>query len=69
MRAEQIATLTRLRHVRLQSDELGELLDRAEAELDSAPRDSFEASVVRVSSGEWARRAACPPICEPRSRG
>ena len=50
VRAEQIATLTRLRHVRLRSDELGELLDRAEAGLDSAPRDSFAASVVRVST-------------------
>ena len=64
VRAEQIATLTRLRHVRLRSDELGELLDRAEAGLDSAPRDSFEASLVRVSRREWeqgaprARRAA-----------
>ena len=29
VRAEQIATLTRLRHVRLSSDELGELLDEA----------------------------------------
>ena len=60
MRAEQIATLTRLRHVRLRSDELGELLDRAEAGLDSAPRDSFEASVVRVSRREWSKARRVP---------
>ena len=60
VRAEQIATLTRLRHVRLQSDELGELLDRAEAGLDSAPRDSFEASVVRVSRREWSKARRVP---------
>ena len=60
VRAEQIATLTRLRHVRLRSDELGELLDRAEAGLDSAPRDSFEASVVRVSRREWSKARRVP---------
>ena len=60
VRAEQIATLTRLRHVRLGSDELGELLDRAEAGLDSAPRDSFGASVVRVSRREWSKARRVP---------
>ncbi len=60
VRAEQIATLTRLRHLRLCSDELGELLDRAAAGLDSAPRDSFEASLVRVTRREWEKARRVP---------
>jgi carboxypeptidase Taq len=60
VRAEQLATLTRLRHLRLRSDELGELLDEAAAGLDSAPRDSFAASLVRVTRREWEKARRVP---------
>jgi carboxypeptidase Taq len=60
VRAEQIATLTRLRHQRLSSDELGELVDRVASGLDSAPRDSFESSLVRVTRREWEKARRVP---------
>jgi carboxypeptidase Taq len=60
VRAEQLATLTRLRHLRLGSDELGELLDQAATGLDSAPRDSFAASLVRVTRREWEKARRVP---------
>ena len=60
VRAEQLATLTRLRHLRLGSDELGELLDQAAAGLDSAPRESFAASLVRVTRREWEKARRVP---------
>jgi carboxypeptidase Taq len=59
-RSEQLATLTRLRHDRLRSDELGRLLERAEAGLDGAQHDSFEASLARVTRREW-EKARCVP--------
>jgi carboxypeptidase Taq len=59
-RAEQLATLVRIRHERLVSDELGRLIEAAAAELDSQPFDSDEASLVRVARRGWekARRVA-----------
>jgi carboxypeptidase Taq len=59
-RAEQLATLTRLRHQRLASDELGRLLDAADAEVSSLEHDSFEASVVRVTRREWDKARRVP---------
>ncbi|MQA75063.1 MAG: carboxypeptidase M32 [Solirubrobacterales bacterium] len=59
-RAEQIATLTRLRHRRLASDELGRLLDAAEATLEGARPDSFAASLVRVSKRDWEKARRVP---------
>src|SRR5215211_1536720 len=57
-RAEQLATLARVRHERMTSDELGRLLEDAAAEVDALPYDSDEASLVRVSrrQREKARR-------------
>ncbi len=60
MRSEQIATLTALRHRRLASDELGRLLEAAEDSLDGAPRDSFEASLVRVTRRDWKKARRVP---------
>jgi carboxypeptidase Taq len=59
-RAEQLATLTRLRHQRLSSDELGRLLDRAEGEVSGLEYDSFEASLVRVTRREWDKARRVP---------
>src|SRR5687767_8263050 len=60
MRAEQLATLTRLRHERLASDEIGRLLDAAGTTLDGAPEDSFDASLVRVTRREWDKARRVP---------
>jgi carboxypeptidase Taq len=60
MRAEQIATLTALRHRRLASDELGRLLDAAAGALDGAERGSFEASLVRVARRDWEKARRVP---------
>ncbi len=60
VRAEQLATLTRLRHQRFSSDELGRLIDAAAMSFDSAPDDSFEASLVRVTRREWEKARRVP---------
>ncbi|HSI80071.1 MAG TPA: carboxypeptidase M32 [Solirubrobacterales bacterium] len=59
-RAEQLATLTRLRHRRLASGELGRLLEAARAETDGADPDSFEASLVRMTAREWEKARRVP---------
>jgi carboxypeptidase Taq len=59
-RAEQLATLARVRHERLTSDELGRLLEDAAAEVDALPYDSDEASLVRVSRRQWEKARRVP---------
>jgi carboxypeptidase Taq len=59
-RAEHLATLARITHDRLVSDELGRLLDAARAELDGGDPDSDDASVVRVASREWEKARRVP---------
>jgi carboxypeptidase Taq len=59
-RAEQLATLTRLRHQRLSSDELGRLLDAADTEVAGLEHDSVEASLVRVTRREWGKARRVP---------
>jgi carboxypeptidase Taq len=59
-RAEQLATLTLLRHQRLSSDELGRLLDAADTEVAGLEHDSFEASLVRVTRREWGKARRVP---------
>jgi carboxypeptidase Taq len=60
IRAEQLATLTRLRHQRLSSDELGRLLDAAATEVEGSAPESFEASLVRVGRREWEKARQVP---------
>jgi carboxypeptidase Taq len=60
MRAEQLATLASLHHRRLASDELGILLDAAAAAVDEGERESFEASLVRVTRREWDKARRVP---------
>jgi carboxypeptidase Taq len=60
MRAEQLATLTGIRHRLLSSDDLGRLLDVADASLDGADPDSFEASLARVTRREWDKARRVP---------
>ncbi|MGH2953551.1 MAG: carboxypeptidase M32 [Solirubrobacterales bacterium] len=59
-RAEQLATLVRLRHELFTSDELGRKLESAAAETQGAAEDSFEASLVRVTRREWEKARRVP---------
>jgi carboxypeptidase Taq len=60
LRAEHVATLTRVRHERLSSDELGSLLDELRPWAEELPRDSYEASTVRVTSRDWDKARRVP---------
>jgi carboxypeptidase Taq len=59
-RAEQLATLARIRHELLISDETGRRIEAAEADLDSAPYESDEASLVRVARRGWEKARRVP---------
>src|SRR5690348_17266039 len=60
-RAEQLSTLLKLSHVRLTSDEVGQLLDDLEKEYAGAPFDSDEASIVRVTRRDHEQARKLPP--------
>src|SRR5215211_4304304 len=60
LRAEQLATLARVRHERLTSDRLGRLLEGATAEVEGLPYDSNEASLVRVTRRQWDKARRVP---------
>jgi carboxypeptidase Taq len=60
IRAEQIGTLTGMRHRIHSDDELGRLLDEAEASLDGADPDSFEASLIRITRRDWTKARRVP---------
>jgi carboxypeptidase Taq len=59
-RAEQLATLARIRHELFVSDELGRLIESAAAELNSAPYESDEASLIRVARRGWEKARRVP---------
>ena len=59
-RAEQVATLARIRHELLISDELGRLIEAAAGELDSLPYESDEASLIRVARRGWEKARRVP---------
>ena len=59
-RANQVATLTKVRHQRLAGDELGRLLERVEADLDGAEPESLEAALARVTRREWEKARRVP---------
>jgi len=59
-RSEQLATLARIRHERLISDDLGRLLDQASGQIDGLPYDSDDASLVRVTRREWEKARRVP---------
>jgi carboxypeptidase Taq len=58
MRAEQLATLTKLRHQRLSSDQLGRTLDAVEAELNGD--DVLSRDLVRMTRREWDKARRVP---------
>jgi carboxypeptidase Taq len=59
-RAEQIATLERLRHERLRSDELGRLVDVLSSYGEDIPYDSEEASLIRVARRDHQKARRVP---------
>jgi carboxypeptidase Taq len=59
-RAEQLATLLKLAHVRLASKEVGKLLHQLEDELKDKPFDSDEASLVRVTRRDYDEAVKIP---------
>jgi carboxypeptidase Taq len=59
-RADQVATLARIEHERLVSDELGELIDRAGTEVEGLSFETDDASLVRVIRREWGKARRVP---------
>ena len=64
MRAEQLATLARIHHQRLVSDQLGALIDAAADEVDDRPYESDEASLVRLARRQWEKTRRVPTALE-----
>jgi len=60
-RIHQITTLRRLSHTMFTSDEMGELIEQAAAELNGAPYDSNEASLIRYLRRSYADARKLPP--------
>jgi carboxypeptidase Taq len=60
VRAEQLATLVRVRHERLSSDEIGKAIDAAAAECEGEDYDSDAASMVRVARRDWSKARRVP---------
>jgi carboxypeptidase Taq len=60
VRAEQLATLARVRHEKATSDELGLLLDELVPYEESQPYGSDEASLIRVARRDWEKARRVP---------
>ncbi len=60
VRAEQLATLTRLAHERWLAPELGSLLEELRELEQSSERESFEASVIRVTRRDYEKKRHVP---------
>ncbi len=60
IRAEQLATLARIRHERLVSDDLGAALEAAAGDVEGLPYESTDASLVRVARREWEKARRVP---------
>ncbi|MGH2978830.1 MAG: carboxypeptidase M32 [Solirubrobacterales bacterium] len=63
-RADQLATLARVKHYRLAADEIGRLLDGLSAYEESLPHDSTEASLIRVARRDHQKARRVPPDLE-----
>lgn len=59
-RAAQVATVARIAHEMLTSDETARLLEAAADEVDGLPDDSDEASLVRVARHDYAEQSRLP---------
>jgi carboxypeptidase Taq len=63
-RADQIATLARVKHFRLAAGEVGEMLDELRDYEESLPPDSTEASLIRVARRDHEKARRVPPDLE-----
>ena len=59
-RAEAVATLGRIAHDRFVDDEIGSLLERLRPLEESLEYDSDEASLIRVTRGDWDKERRVP---------
>jgi len=59
-RAESLATLQRIRHEMFVSDEVGRLLEAADAEINGQGPDSDDAALVRVTRRRWEKARRVP---------
>lgn len=60
VRAEQLATLSRLAHDLFTSDEVGRLLDDLRGYEESLPYESDEASLIRIARRDYDRESRVP---------
>ena len=60
VRAEQLATLKRVTHEKFTSPEIGRLLEELASFEAGHAYDSFEASLVRVTRGDWEKARKVP---------
>jgi carboxypeptidase Taq len=60
VRAEQLATLSRITHQKFTAPEVGRLLDELAGFEAEQPPDSFEASLVRVVRRDWQKACKVP---------
>jgi carboxypeptidase Taq len=63
-RADQLATLVRVKHYRLAADEIGRLLDELGGYEESLAPDSTEASLIRVARRDHEKARRVPPDLE-----
>lgn len=70
-RARQIATLGRLAHEKFIDPNIGRLLEELQSYEDSLPYDSDDASLIRVTRGDYERAIKVPPsfVAELSSHG
>ncbi len=59
-RAEQLATVSRIAHELFVADEVGKLIQEAEAEVKNAPYDSDDAALVRVTRHDYDLETKIP---------
>src|SRR5438105_4114111 len=60
-RANQVGTLRRVAHERFTTDEVGELLERAEADTAGMEEGANERSLVRITRREYDKARRLPP--------
>jgi carboxypeptidase Taq len=60
-RVQQMTTLNRLSHTLFTADEMGELIEATAGELEDAPYDSNEASLIRLLRRTYADARKLPP--------
>jgi carboxypeptidase Taq len=60
IRAEQLATVSRIAHSKFISAEIGHLLEDLRGFGDQHDYDSFEASLIRVASRDWEKSSKVP---------